>query len=106
MQSTDDAPDGMAAYARAINNPNRDDPNWPLPSFDAKDWADAFHALFPDSDRDLMHTWFANALMRGYDEHARTHPDRYREGFEAAREMAIEVALKSYLTIRAMETPE
>jgi hypothetical protein len=23
---------------------NREDPNWPLPSFDAKDWAEAFVA--------------------------------------------------------------
>ena len=42
--------------------------DWPLPSFDARDWAKAFCKLFPDSDEELMVTWFANALMRGYDE--------------------------------------
>jgi hypothetical protein len=45
-----------------------DDPNWPLPSFDAHDWARAFCKLNPSIDEDLMVTWFANALMRGYDE--------------------------------------
>lgn len=46
-------------------------PDWPLPSFDAKDWAEAFmrhwgHRL-GEVDEALMTTWFANALMRGYD---------------------------------------
>ncbi len=46
-----------------------------LKSFDARDWAKAFvaHArrnpLIP-LDEETMTTWFANALMRGYDEHA------------------------------------
>jgi hypothetical protein len=66
----DDEPDGMLAYAMAIRNPSRDDPNWPLPSFDAKDWAEAFCKQFPQMDVDIMVAWFANALMRGYDEHA------------------------------------
>lgn len=62
--------DGMARYVHAINNPSRDDPAWPLPSFDARDWAKAFCAIHPGHDEGLMLTWFANALMRGYDEHA------------------------------------
>lgn len=55
--------------------------DWPLPSFDAQEWAKAFCRRFtvvertPQSDFDgdlgLMTGWFANALMRGYDEHAR-----------------------------------
>ena len=65
-------PDGMLAYAMAIQNPSRDDPTWPLPSFDARDWAEAFCATAKkqghDIDEDWMVTWFANALMRGYDE--------------------------------------
>lgn len=63
--------DGMLAYTDAIHNPRRDDPNWPLPSFDAKDWAAAFCETISDGreiDVDFMITWFANALMRGYDE--------------------------------------
>lgn len=73
---SDDGPDGMLAYALAIENPSRDDPNWPLPSFDARHWAEAFVALVkqkPDiaTDEGTMTTWFAGALMRGYDEHAR-----------------------------------
>jgi hypothetical protein len=64
-------PDGMVAYALAIANPSRDDPSWPLPSFDARDWAKAFCKINPDMDESTMVAWFANALMRGYDEHAR-----------------------------------
>lgn len=50
----------------------RDRPDWPLPSFDARDWAEAFMTIFGDRkgdiDEDLMLGWFANALMRGFDE--------------------------------------
>lgn len=57
----------------------KDDPNWPLPSFDARDWAEAFckrfavcepNGLVVDDAEGLMTTWFATALMRGWDEHA------------------------------------
>ena len=49
-------------------------------SFDARDWAAAFversrkDATFA-TDEGTMLAWFANALMRGYDEHARRYPD-------------------------------
>ena len=71
--ATDDEPDGMLAYQLAIRNPDRSDPNWPLPSFDARDWAKAFVETaakngHPGIDEAWMLTWFANALMRGYDE--------------------------------------
>jgi hypothetical protein len=51
----------------------RDDPNWPLPSFDAQDWAAAFRETavrlgYSDMDEGWLISWFANALMRGYDE--------------------------------------
>jgi hypothetical protein len=52
----------------AIAGPSRDDPTWPLPSFDARDWAEAFCAQFPEVEEGMMVTWFANALMRGFDE--------------------------------------
>lgn len=45
-----------------------DRPDWPLPSFDARDWAKAFCKITPEADEAHMLTWFANALMRGYDE--------------------------------------
>ncbi len=50
-------------------------PSNPLPSFDARVWARSFmdhNAVNPEIARDeeTMVTWFANALMRGYDEHA------------------------------------
>jgi hypothetical protein len=46
----------------------------PLPSFDAEIWAAAFISTLRRNpeiivDHSLMVTWFANALMRGYDEH-------------------------------------
>lgn len=43
-------------------------PDWPLPSFDARDWAEAFVAAHPNNHESDVVTWFANALMRGYDE--------------------------------------
>jgi len=56
------------------NTPPHERPDWPLPSFDARDWAKAFCVARKkhgwDADEEIMTTWFANALMRGYDEHA------------------------------------
>lgn len=46
----------------------KDRPDWPLPSFDARDWAAAFCRLNPTIDEGLMLAWFANALQRGFDE--------------------------------------
>lgn len=64
--------DGMLAYQAAIANPSRDDPTWPMPSFDARDWAESFCAIAKkqghDIDEGWMVAWFANALMRGFDE--------------------------------------
>lgn len=50
-------------------------------SFDAQDWARAFMGLFghrkDEIDEGLMLAWFANALMRGFDEHVvKTEPER------------------------------
>jgi hypothetical protein len=49
-----------------------------LKSFDARDWAATFvkHAKADPSiplDEGTMTAWFANALMRGWDEHSRAH---------------------------------
>ena len=42
-------------------------------SFDAKDWAKAFMEIMGDRrdeiDEEAMIGWFANAIMRGYDEY-------------------------------------
>lgn len=53
--------------------------DWPLPSFDAQDWAKCFMekivAKNVEIDESLMIGWFANALMRGFDEaQSRTAP--------------------------------
>jgi hypothetical protein len=60
------------------NMPPKERPDWPLPSFDARDWAEEFCKIatklgYKDTegkpiDQEWMVTWFANALMRGYDE--------------------------------------
>jgi len=51
----------------------------PMQSFDAREWAESFVAHVkanPDiaTDEGTMIAWFAGALMRGWDEHARTYP--------------------------------
>lgn len=43
-------------------------PDWPYPSFDAQDWAAAFVKVNPGFDEGIALAWFANALMRGFDE--------------------------------------
>ena len=55
------------------NVPKEQRPDWPLPSFDAMDWAKSFMATLRKNpgleiDEDLMLVWFSCALMRGYDE--------------------------------------
>ena len=73
---SDDGPDGMLAYMLAIQQPDRNDPSWPLPSFDARDWAAAFCKTARERwgitglDEEMMTAWFACALMRGYDQRA------------------------------------
>ena len=61
------------------DTPPHERPDWPLPSFDAQDWAKAFcktanecgflDASGKEIDEGWMTGWFANALMRGFDEH-------------------------------------
>ena len=60
-----------------VNTPPEQRPDWPLPSFDAMDWAKAFCKINPTCglDESTMVGWFANALMRGYDEHASRKPE-------------------------------
>lgn len=59
--------------AEHANTPPHERPDWPLPSFDARDWAAAFCKTAGKLghlgiDEAWMVGWFANALMRGYDE--------------------------------------
>lgn len=63
--------------AEHANTKPEDRPDWPLPSFDARDWAKSFCETkqrmgwnLEDIDESLMTTWFSNALMRGYDQHS------------------------------------
>jgi hypothetical protein len=66
------------------NTPAKERSDWPLPSFDAQDWAEAFCKIATDLgykdaggmpvDEGWMIGWFAAALMRGFDEAtARNH---------------------------------
>jgi hypothetical protein len=62
-----------ASYEPMARLVDRADPNWPLPSFDARDWAAAFRETavrlgYSDMDEGWLVTWFSGALMRGYDE--------------------------------------
>lgn len=64
--------DHAAFEIEHANTPPKERPDWPLPSFDARDWAEAFcriaktHGIYLSEG--YMETWFANALMRGYDQ--------------------------------------
>ena len=62
--------DHAAFEIEHANMPPKKRPDWPLPSFDARDWAEAFVKSNPDCGipHDVMIGWFANALMRGFDE--------------------------------------
>ena len=51
-----------------VNVPKEERSDWPLPSFDAMDWAKAFNKRNPSVSVDDALSWFACALMRGYDE--------------------------------------
>ena len=60
--------------------PNHLRPDWPLPSFDARDWAATFKKTavdlgYSDMDEGWLISWFANALMRGYDERSGEEPE-------------------------------
>lgn len=70
--------DHAAFEVEHVNTPLEDRPDWPLPSFDAQDWAKAFMKIVANGavvDEAWMTTWFANALMRGYDQ--RTSEERH-----------------------------
>lgn len=59
-----------------------------LQSFDARDWAKAFVAHVKQipglaTDEATMTSWFANALMRGYDERSRINVVPPPEQFES-----------------------
>lgn len=67
---------GCAAPANTILPPFPNGKSKLPQSFDARDWAKEFvqHVLAKPSiatDEETMLTWFANAIMAGYDEYAR-----------------------------------
>lgn len=48
--------------------PPKERSDWPLPSFEAMDWAEAMHKSIPAIGIDVFLPWCASMLMRGYDE--------------------------------------
>ncbi len=66
--------DRMAYEIEHKHTPPKERSDWPLPSFDAQDLAEAFVKAANENgwinriDVEIMRSWFANALMRGYDE--------------------------------------
>jgi hypothetical protein len=65
--------DHAAFEIEHANTPKEQRPDWPLPSFDARDWAKAFCKTVKEKqgvelDEGWMVSWFASALMRGHDE--------------------------------------
>ena len=74
-----------AEFEATYTGKPEDRPDWPLPSFDARDWAKEFCRIATELgyakgvkaepiDEGWMVTWFANALMRGYDERSSKQP--------------------------------
>lgn len=69
-------PGAFAATPAANEPPVRRSPSWPLESFDARDWAKEFIRINRDRvvgivghvDEEDMISWFANSLMRGFEE--------------------------------------
>lgn len=93
--------DHAAFEIEHANTPLKDRPDWPLPSFDAQDWAEAFCKIatglgYKDAngkpiDEGWMISWFANSLMRGFDEaNKRNAPNTAQ--LKAALEGVIRVA--------------
>ena len=94
--------DHAAFEIEHANTPSQQRPDWPLPSFDALDWAKAFcktfivsriegHLTAPVDDQEgLMTTWFANALMRGFDQRcAREFEFHIKREREACAQVAL-----------------
>lgn len=99
----------------ASGRPDHERPDWPLPSFDADDWANAFcdvvieKGFRPDhpEDVDWVRGWFANALMRGYDEAMSRRPailrTRLRIGFKSRRQVSLFMIWREYLCGQEVE---
>jgi hypothetical protein len=78
-------------------------PDWPLPSFDAQDWAQAFCKIadklgFKDNagnpiDEGWMIGWFANALMRGYGQRVSDEVSNEREMRRRCANEEVEAAM-------------
>ena len=76
--------DHAAFEIEHANTKPEDRPDWPLPSFEARDWAAAFCKVANEIglkdadgqaiDEGWMIGWFANSLMRGFDEHYARNP--------------------------------
>jgi hypothetical protein len=73
-----------------------------LKSFDARDWAKAFVAHVRQipglaTDEETMATWFANALMRGYDEYHHIVDREVNESGKARIQYLSERAIRQWV---------
>jgi hypothetical protein len=83
----------------ASGRPDSERPDWPLPSFDARDWAVAFCRIATELgyrdrdggpvDVDWMVGWFASALMRGLDEARNRVPEPTARGDMIAEQVRV-----------------
>ncbi len=94
------------------NTPPKERPDWPMPSFDAMDWAEAFCSTARKlvregsdpvellEDEAWMVSWFANALMRGFDEHASRvnfrETTKVRWGFKSKTQLPLFMVWREY----------
>lgn len=54
-------------------------PHWPLGCSDGQEWAKEFCLITGFKDEALMISWFANALITGYDERRREESLKWKQ---------------------------
>lgn len=89
--------DHLEYEIRNAHTPPEERIDWPLPSFDARDWAKAFCKIARtkglEIDEGWMVSWFANALMRGYDEAGKLTTAAREEIERLTRDLKIQKAV-------------
>lgn len=73
-------------------------PNYPLGEFDGLKWAEEFMRIYGKSKitTNLMHSWFANAIMTGYDS-VKIQNNSYSAGYRTGYTHAVEDTLNNII---------